>query len=182
MAFPAIGALGCGLCFGIVDRWMAHGPASVRHISNLAALWLAVAVLAGMTSTSVATGATFGFVVLVGALIGYYGWIAAFERSASLPSLVERATPWFAASTFVGPAFGWLGTTWGVGRSRLAASMLASAFLVDGIAYIAIDGREDSRNVVVHLATALFGIGLGSSLLLRRRRSNEFRSRMTLAT
>ena len=91
--------------------------------------------------------------------------------------LAQRAAPWVAASLLVGPVFGWLGAAWSSERSRLAALLLSSSFVVDGLAYVAVDGRDDRTNTFVHLTMATVGVGLGSSLLLRRRRSNEFRTR-----
>ena len=124
-----------------------------------------------------------GLALLGAALVGYYGWIGAIERSTAVLPLAQRAAPWVAASLLVGPVFGWLGAAWSSERSRLAALLLSSSFVIDGLAYVAVDGRDDRTNTFVHLATATVGVGLGSSLLLRRRRSNEFRtrSRMLLA-
>jgi Family of unknown function (DUF6518) len=173
----SVGALACGLCFGLVDRWMAHGPAWSLNVSNVAALWVAAAFLVGMTAPSRPRGAALGLVLLGAALTGYYGWIAVVERTASTLSLTQRAAPWIAASVVVGPVFGWLGSAWSAERSRLAALLVSSAFVIDGLAYVAIDGRDDQTNVLVHLAMAAVGVGLGSSLLLRRRGSNEFRTR-----
>jgi hypothetical protein len=179
MVFSAFVALAGGLCFGVVDRWLAHGPAWSLDISNVAALWLAVAFLAGMIGRTRVHGVVSGFVVLSGGLIGYYGSMFVIEHVTPISYLLHRASPWIVATIVVGPVFGWLGADWVMDRSRLAALTLASAFVVDGLAYLAIDGAKDQINVAVHLATALAGLGVGSTLLLWRRRSRGDRGGAT---
>ena len=156
--YPLAATLIGGLVFGMADRWLSHGPAWSLDLSNVAAPWLALAFLAGMVWRSPALGSATGFVVMQSALVGYYGSMFVLEHVTPLSYLVARAAPWLLAAVAAGPVFGWLGSRWAVERSRVAVMALASAFLLDGLGFVALGGGHSGSNLAVHLATALAGV------------------------
>jgi hypothetical protein len=166
---PIVGTLAGGLCFGVADRWLAHGPAWTLDVSNVAALWLAIAFVAGLSCSSPALGSISGFVAVQSALVGYYGWMFVFEHVTPASYLLVRAAPWAIATLVVGPLFGWLGCRWKVERSNVAVLALAAAFVIDCVGYVAIYGIHTWVNLVVHLAAALTGCLIVSCGFLARR-------------
>ncbi len=115
---PRVGLLGCllalwsGCALGIVSRLGDWLPPALAWLVNIGGPWLALAFALGALTRSVCQGALYGAFALIGAVVGYYGWMHIVERQANLAYLTSIAAVWFAVAIVGGAVFGTAGASW----------------------------------------------------------------------
>jgi hypothetical protein len=170
-------AIGGGFVFGVLDRVLAHGPPWALDLSNVGALWLVVAFLVGITAPTRSMGAVLGWLCLLAALAGYYGYLGVIEHTGPTTYIEHRAAPWVVASCVVGPLFGALGADWRHRRSWTAGMGLAGAVVADGIMFLVFAGNGSGHDSLVHGVVIAAGIVLALGVAISRHRQSPRQAR-----
>ena len=123
-----------GVLFGRLDFAMTQRGPVLLAVSNVGALWLALAFFVGLLARSVSHAALCGVVVLLAAMFGFYD---AFHLAGhtGLTTTLHIASPWLIAAPLCGFCYGVMGYLWCSRRSVLAAVTLVSPFLLEPVAW-----------------------------------------------
>jgi hypothetical protein len=112
----------------------------------MSAPWLVLPFLAGMTQERARRAMAIGFVVTVGALIGYFVTtcspmegvpIARFPRCVPTLAFSPYNPVWIAGGMLFGPLYGLLGHRWRVARSWIGPALLAGTLCLEPLARVA---------------------------------------------
>jgi len=174
---PRVGLLGCllalgsGCALGIVSRLGDWLPPALAWLVNIGGPWLALAFALGALTRSVCQGALYGALALIGAVVGYYGWMHIVERQANLAYLTSIAAVWFAVAIVGGAVFGTAGASWRARRwwrGAIGVALLSGALAGESLLLLPRPYNITQKGVfVVELTAAL----LLPWVLLRERRS-----------
>ncbi len=147
-------------------------PSSWNQLANSGAVWVVGTFVAGAVIRSAASAAIAGMLVLVGAVIGYYGCTTVLLHQDLTGSSVKGPIAWAVVALLAGPIFGlagaWSRTGAGadpsglrVSRRVIALVLLGSVFLAEGVYLLAVVGNTGP-------AVIMFVIGLAVPLVLGR--------------
>jgi hypothetical protein len=117
-----------------------HLPHGIDLLGNSAALWAAVAFLAGRRARTPGAGALAGGLALIATAVAYYAALWLFAGRGDDPH-VERI--WLTAAVVAGPVYGLLGAWSAQSRApwhAVAAAVLGATFAGEAIALSRIDG------------------------------------------
>jgi hypothetical protein len=151
--------------------------------------WLAVAFAVGATGRTVLLGALRGLVALLAAVAAYYLLIRFLGEGIRPIGAAHAATVWGLVAAIAGPALGAAGATWRHGRGwprAISASLLAAAFVAEGIAFgsarlLPWDDLAGDPGAVFLVVEALVGLVLPAILLRRGERLRGYASLGALA-
>jgi hypothetical protein len=166
-----------GLVFGAGDQYLgslkpmvALGPWTVS-VSQMSALWLLLPFACGWTQERPRRAMLAGLVATVSGLIGYLAMMLGPAEGLAASRIPAAALAWTGANLLViaggsvtGPAFGLLGQRWRVNRSRIAAVLVAGAFVFEPLAR-RLGGHLFGPRWVWGLEAAL-GVGLIATFFL----------------
>jgi hypothetical protein len=146
--------------------------------------WLTVAFAVGATGRTVLLGALRGLVALLAAVAAYYLLIRVLGEGIRPIGAPHAATVWGLVAAIAGPALGAAGATWRHGRGwprAISASLLAAAFVAEGIAFgsarlLPWDDLAGDPGAVLLAVEALVGLALPAILLGRGERLRGYAS------
>jgi hypothetical protein len=154
-----------GLVVG-VGCWAAHEylPGQAHLLGESAALWLAVAWLAGSRARRPAIGALAGLAAIIVTITAFYLALAGIAGRGEFPATMRF---WYVAALVGGPVFGvfgWLRRTRSSVRRGLSAAALGAAFLAEAAIF--------ARHIPIAASDALIAeaaVGLLLPFALSRR-------------
>ncbi len=137
-----------GLLFGLACALADQLPYSPHlllvapvWLGNIAGLWLVAAFAAGALAPSLRVARLAAPLLLVSAVLAYYGFIvlAGTRASVALPTLLSTAVIWLLLGVGAGLVFGWLGFRWRKGtvrERRLLLSVVGLCLVVESLGYL----------------------------------------------
>ena len=136
-----------GLAFGMADQYLGSLSSRIggwaAAVSQLAAPWMVLPFLAGMTQNRARRAMAVGVVATVAGLLGYFGrtcspWetipVVEFPRCFVFLVRAPYNPVWIAGGLVTGPLFGYLGHRWRVDKWWLGAALVTAAFLLEPLA------------------------------------------------
>lgn len=127
-------ALGAAAAFGAFDDRLTGSGFPWFWVSQMSALWLLLAFLAGAVARSAVEAAVLGLVVTMLALVTFH-----LPDSYGVHQAFHTARPYVLGGSLTGPVFGVLGHHWRRARSVLGAVVpalvLAAAFCLEPLAW-----------------------------------------------
>ncbi|GAA5196248.1 DUF6518 family protein [Rugosimonospora acidiphila] len=173
---PALSLLVCALAGlavgGLTLEMQGTLPGVLNHLGNSGAVWSLAAFGAGAAlPVRGFRAAVAGTLVLVGAVVGYYGSTTAFLRDDVSRAALTGPAVWIAVAVVAGPIFGVAGALSRAGRPvyRAAAlGALGAVFVAEGL-YLAVVVRQAGE------AALMVGLGVVLPPLLGRGGADRLR-------
>ena len=165
VAWSAIFAAAGGLVLGgLTLALQGVLPGSWNRLANSGAVWIVGAFVVGAVTRDAGWRTWLaGTAVLLGAVTGYYGLLAAFEHRTISPAVLSGPIGWSVVALASGPVFATAGSWWRDHRPlRRVASLclLGAVFIAEG-GYLLVSHRPVGEAVIVSAIGVLVPLALG---------------------